>query len=326
MPTRLIAKLSLFLLILYLSALTLHKVVEEGIRKTDLCKEWEDIATSKINADTLIHGSSRAWVEFSPQIIDRSLKVNSYNLGIDGHQFLMQYYRFKMYLESNRKPKYIIQTLDIHTLSRRPDLYGITQFAPYLDHPPIRKAVSYYEGFEWQDYLFPLCKYMNSKNMIVKGLIGFFRPQTSCKYKGFQAQEKDWDDAFYKYKEANSKGTYQEVDNLTRQLFDEFLAYCAANDIYVILVYAPEYFEAQHLVTNRGVIMGLYKEYAKKYRIPFLDYSNHPVCFDTKYFYNSQHLNARGVAVFNEQLVSDIGSVLRDLPDRFTAPTAGKGI
>jgi len=310
----LVAKIAIFAVLLFSCAFLLDKAVERGVKKA-LCREWEDLVHSRINADLLIQGSSRAWVGVSPRILDEALRVDSYNIGIDGHEFLMQYYWFKMYLQYNRKPRYIVQVLDMHTLNRRKDLYGITQFAPYLDSPPVRTAVSYYQGFEWQDYYLPLCKYMNSRNDIVRGLMWCIASPPYHKYKGFQAQEREWDaPAFGAYRAANPDGSHQETNGVTTRLFDEFLAFCGQNGIQVILVYAPEYIAAQELMANREEIMGIYRSYARKYCIPLLDYSPNPVSYDTRYFYNSQHLNARGVAAFNRALAEDLARLMHRGP------------
>lgn len=297
--------------VLWACCCALEKVVESGVRKSPVCREWEDLFASRINCDLLIQGSSRAWVHVSPRAIDQALNVNSYNLGLDAYNFMMQYYRFKVYLEHNRKPRYIVQCLDDNALDRRANLVNIRQFGPYLKDPYIRKAVGFYEGFEWQDFVVPLAKYMNVRNGLLDGITDFVRPEKSNKYKGFEAQQKQWDDSFEIYRKANPNGVHQKTDAVTVGLFEDFLSYCVNNGIKVILVYTPQYIEGQRLIKNKEQIIGLYRGFAKKYDIPFLDYSDDPVCYDTKYFYNSEHLNAKGVAIFNEHLVRDLAPLER---------------
>ena len=47
-------------------------------------KAWGDIYNQQLSNDVVVNGSSRAWTQYNPQIIDSILKVDSYNLGIDG--------------------------------------------------------------------------------------------------------------------------------------------------------------------------------------------------------------------------------------------------
>lgn len=76
--------------------------------KSDERAVWNDIYESKIDVDIAIYGSSRAWVHVDPEIIDSVLNTSSYNLGMDGYPFHMQYYRHKEYFKYNQKPKTII--------------------------------------------------------------------------------------------------------------------------------------------------------------------------------------------------------------------------
>jgi hypothetical protein len=73
-------------------------VITAGLRKTRIenFSEWNDIFDSKINADLIVTGSSRAWSNVSPKIIDSTLNLNSYNLGLDGAHFDIQFSRTKL--------------------------------------------------------------------------------------------------------------------------------------------------------------------------------------------------------------------------------------
>ncbi len=112
-----------------------------------------------INADLLVAGSSKAWVQISPFILDTALKVNSYNLGLNGYGFNAQHMRFRYYEQFNRKPAYLIYAVDLFTLTKRPDLFMPEQFAPYLNDSIIAKGTRSYKGFAEIDYFNPFTKY-----------------------------------------------------------------------------------------------------------------------------------------------------------------------
>ena len=59
---------------------------------------WNAIIEGKVNSDILIYGSSRAWVHFNSTMMSNRLQIPTYNLGIDGHGFWLQYLRHKMLL------------------------------------------------------------------------------------------------------------------------------------------------------------------------------------------------------------------------------------
>ena len=73
---RFVLRLLLFCLLPLPLLYALGKVVDSGLKRSRslLFSEWNDIYDGKINADMLILGSSKAWVQFSPLILDTALK------------------------------------------------------------------------------------------------------------------------------------------------------------------------------------------------------------------------------------------------------------
>jgi len=110
----------------------------------------------EINADIIINGNSKAWHHISPKIIDSVIGLNSYNLGIDGYDFMMQKAKFDMYSKYNKTHKIVIQIVGNSTLDKRDDLYQNIQFKPYINDPIIREITKKYKGFSFLDYNLPL--------------------------------------------------------------------------------------------------------------------------------------------------------------------------
>ena len=52
--------------------------------------------------------------------------------------------------------------------------------------------------------------------------------------------------------------------------------------------------------------MALYKSIAKEHNILLIDYSQHSLTKDKKYFYNSQNLNKTGSEIFSRELAMDL--------------------
>lgn len=295
-------------------AFLLQKIADNGLKKSSFgpYKEWNDIIQGNINADVVIQGSSRAMVQISPEILDSALHLNSYNLGMNGWQFYMQYYRFMLYLRHNRKPKYIIQNIDHATLAKTPNFFDPEQFLPYLEIDIIEEAVAPFSSFDWKDFTIPMYKYRGKYQLYAQGFVNNFRrvPLDNERYKGFEAQNLPWDSSFRRYKKTVPNGLYVNLDKETQFLFEKFLEQCRVNKIKVIFVYAPTYIEAQNLFLNRDSITNIFKNYARKYDIPLFDYSNDSICLDTMNFYNSHHLNSTGVKKFNLKFVGDLNEAI----------------
>ena len=69
-----------------------------------------------------------------------------------------------------------------------------------------------------------------------------------------------------------------------------------------MLVYSPEYNEMQALTNNRIAIFETFRELANRNQVPLWDFSDWTHEGDRTYFYNSQHLNAKGAEAFSDDL------------------------
>lgn len=270
---------------------------------------WNDIYYGKINSDVVIYGSSRAMVHLDPKIIGDSLSASAYNLGINGHNFWLQYYRHKEFMEHNKKPGLIIHSVDIFTLAKRKDLFNMEQFLPYMLYDrDLQQWISTYTGFTWFDFNVPLIRYYGQFKVIgkvFKSTIAGEVMADSSRYMGFAAQNLYWNDDLEKAKR-KFPDYRASVDPKSVLLFDNYLKECIESDIPVVLVYSPEYKEGQDFVKNRDEIMNIFFYFSAKYNIPFIDYSNDSISYKKEYFYNASHLNAKGAELFTSKLVHDI--------------------
>ena len=304
-------RLVLFLLAPIPFLYLLNHIVDSGLRKSRYFyySEWNDLFDGKINADMLVMGSSRAWVQVSPKILDSTLHLNSYNLGLDASCFEMQYERLKLYLAHNKKPRYIIQEVGfITTMVRFPDLPGTQQFLPYLNDPAVWQMIkSHKTTLNFTDRYFPMYKYNNEYVVIAEGLKSYFgKGVKGEKYKGYQGSEKMWDSSFYTYKLANPHGVPSPLDSDAVAIFKDYLNFCRANDIKVIMVFPPVFYQALNYINNYRDFVALYDQLSASYHIPFYNYMNDSLCYTRDNFYNSQHMNRKAAELFTERLAERI--------------------
>ena len=268
---------------------------------------WNDIYNSNVNCDLAVYGSSRAWVHIDPKILSDSLELEVYNLGIDGHNFWLQYLRHLEFLNLNKKPKTIIFAVDVFSLSKRIDLYNPDQFLPYmLWNSNIQEYTSSYVGYNTFEYYLPLLRYSGKSNALKTIIKNFFiKSSKSYRNNGFLGMDREWNNDLDKAKE--NKDTYEiKLDSTSITLFEKFINECKINDIELIFVYTPEYIDGQNFVANRNDIIQIYRDMSTKYSIEFYDYSNDSLCFDKKNFYNASHLNNTGAEIFTKTLASDL--------------------
>jgi hypothetical protein len=275
-------------------------------------KVWKDIYSGNINSELLIYGSSRAWVHISPQIIEDSLHIRSYNLGIDGHNFGLQYLRHKELLKNNEKPKFILLSLDIFSLQKNTGLYNYTQFLPFLLwNRNIYQYTSSYDGFSIFDYNVPMIRYLYNTSALIAATKSFTNVRnTPLRNKGYMGMEYTWNLDFNNAKAQLNKYEVKFDPSLTK-LLEQFIQECSTDNIRLILLYTPEYIEGQKFVKNREEMISKYKYFAQKYRLEFLDYSEDELSMQTQFFYNAQHLNKNGSEIFTKKLVNDIKLMTR---------------
>lgn len=302
-----------FILPIIILAYPLDLLLSNNLKKSNTYAQeeytvWNDIYNGKADADIIIAGSSRAWVNFNSTMITDSLNIKTYNLGVDGHNFWLQNFRYETYLKYNRKPKLIIYSLDINTLDKREDLYNGDQFLPYmLWNTDIENAIKSYEGYYYFDNKIPLLRFVGNYSsvkeairMIVEG-----KDNHITRIKGYEGQNATWNSDFENAKKTKKK-LIAKFDNLTIKLFEKFIKECKINNIEIVFVYTPEYIEGQQFVENRTELFRHFSYFINKYHIPFYDFSNDSISYDKKYFYNVTHLNKNGAELFTEKLIDSL--------------------
>jgi hypothetical protein len=314
-------------IILFTIGILIQRRLDEKIKTSNISSEyveWNDIFNGSINADVLVQGSSRAWVQFDPRLIDSFYRVNSYNLGMAAYPFDAQYCRFKCYIENNVKPKVIIQCVDYNLFSKTRYYFHINQFIPYLSNNHIRDFINESGQLNFADFNLPLCKYRwieenNSSlfssfvNTIYFGIRTPVERIEGIKYKGFQAQDKHWGETKLELNKQEDKRPWKEkyFEEEPLKYFDDFVRYCQDRKIQLILVYPPEYYDIRRKVENYQSVKDKLSQIAKQYDLHYLDYGNIPMNFDTSFFYDYRHLNSKGVKVFNQLFVCDLASIIK---------------
>lgn len=309
MAKKFLIKIILFIIIIGLGSTLLSFAIDNGLRNSNYSyyAQWNDLFQSKINADLLIIGSSRARQHFSTGVFDSALGLNSYVFGIEAYRFRMYYDLFQIYLHHNIKPEYLVISLDIYTLHEDSNSYYYQQFLPYLDEPDILNAYkSYKHSFTIGDRFLPLYKYRGNRTQIAVGLLEYIglRHYPLLTRKGFSAFQKNWDQSFETFQKQNESSHHQKIDQPDIDLLQDLLIQCNRQGIKVILVFSPEFIGYQNIVTNRDEIIDLYHSISKKYSCYFFDFSRSSICKDTAFFYNSQHMNSKGSLIFSQDLAT----------------------
>lgn len=303
-----VLKLSLFFIPIIIFAFVTEVAVTSTLKtsRKNYHAVWNDLFDGKINSEIIIMGASRAKININPKIIEDSTGLSTYNLGINGYNFSMDYFRYRLLMKYNKHPKLIILSLGYITLDKRNNLFMIEQFLPFTFDKDLYNETKTYEGLNFYDYNFPFVRYIGKAKLMKHAANIIFNPSSNyeLRYKGYARQCVNWNNDLSKVL-GNNKNRIkpnQKVDSTTISLFDKFLKELKKENIDIVLVYSPEYIQGQEVYGNRSQIISLYQKFADKYNIPFWDYSKDEISYHKHYFYNANHLNCVGSDAFTKKL------------------------
>ena len=273
-------------------------------------QEWNQIKEGKTKAELAVFGSSRAFIQINPKILEEETKLNSYNFGLNGSKFKMQFYRFNIYLKHNPKPKVVVWNLDTFSFSHIDEVFQPNQYVPFmLWNRDLYKALDEYKSTNVWDFILPLYRYRDQvywKDQISRskkeklGKDGLFRKE------GFMSYDRKWDVNWAKMKKKNSDFDFHDY-----QLLEDLIKRCKKENIKLVFTIAPEFYKGQDYMLNRDEVINRYKTTLQKYNLPLLDYSEDTISYQQKYFYNTTHMNNKGADVFTKELSQDLQEYIK---------------
>lgn len=307
-------RIGLFFAIGTISAFALDFLIDRTLRKAESAEIgiWNQIVRGDINVPILISGSSRGLVHYNSLVIQDALHHGTFNISLNASRTDLQLARLRTYLNHNTKPKLLIQNLDTHSLALTRGVYDPGQFVPFLSEEPLYSALAALDPAVWKWKYIPLYGYAVEdfrhlwffSSLEVLG----FRPPAK-RLNGFEPRHLPWSGDFDSFREANPTGVTIDFEPEGIRILQELISLCKSQEIDVVLVYSPEYFEMIPLANNRQEIFDTFRRLAQESGVPFLDYSDSPLCKKRDNFYNSQHMNATSATAFS----LDLAARLQDL-------------
>jgi hypothetical protein len=270
---------------------------------------------TKVNADVIITGSSRARRNYDPVIIGDSLQLSCYNGGHDG-QSLFYDLALMRTLIGRYQPKLVVVDLLPEEIYYNPVHYDrLSVLLPYYqDFPEVRGIVK----LRGEDTSSLLCKFLHVNKEKIKLLSGIY-PYNSTLYDiiiGHAGKEDYALNGFYplpntltideekeiakQYNQLYSKPSSIIIDRNKVNCLKEIITICKQNNIKVVIVFSPIYEDI-----NRGTACDTLKAISTEYAVPLLDYTLDKEFHDLNYFADN-HMNYKGADFFSAQLGHDL--------------------
>ena len=304
----------IFLFTVFIVAVLLDIYYSNQLKKMALfsgeVQEWNQIKEGKTKADLAIFGSSRAFIQINPEILEKELNVNSYNFGLNGSKFKMQFYRFNLYLKHNPKPKFVVWNLDTFSFSHIDEVFQPNQYVPFmLWNCDLYTSLKEYKDTNSWDFILPLYRYRDQdywQDQIARAKKEEVHKDGLFRDEGFKSYDRKWNVNWSKLEKKKSN-----FDFNVYPLLEELIKRCEKENIKLVFTIAPEYIKGQDYMLNRKEVISRYQQTLDKYNLPLLDYSYDSISYQQKYFYNTTHMNFKGADAFTKQLSQDLKKYIK---------------
>lgn len=261
---------------------------------------WDSLSDQ--NADLVVLGSSRCWGHFNPAFFEKSYKVKTLNLGMNGHSELPAIrLRLENYLAKNSTPKFALLSFDPFVQPgdlknnnfTDKDKYARFAFFPSRENLPL---VDYFQFSDTEKYvpLYAVFKYRLLKDCLLLNKTNVFP-------KGYGENTDHWDTI--KHPPSDEVKKFFIKDNDYPKLKKELRAlneFCQLKNIKLLCIQTPICKTLSHHKKFKESVT-----LCQSLGIPIVDANYPEIAADFGFFYNSNHLNAKGVNQMNKLLYEE---------------------
>lgn len=310
---RFLVKLMLFFVLVFGLAWGVDYSISKGLLEMEDYRfmSWHDMLQGGIDADVVIMGNSRALSHFEPWTIDSICGTHSYNLGLGGYAISVEILKYHCYRLHNKKPRYIIQQVDYHTLRSdfAPHQHESEQFLPLIYDKGMHKELLRV-GYKPLDVFCPLYRYFGYQMVIKNGFLEFFGLKhyvNNPSRQGHHYEEGQWDGTEL----AKMESIVAKMDQEGKNHFEEYMKTCHNEGIKVVLVNSPTYIGATEKTVGLDVMDAYFDSIANRYGTVYLDYTkDYELCYDTLNFCVSVHLNPQATHRFSVDFALDLKRII----------------
>jgi hypothetical protein len=274
--------------------------------------------------DILFLGNSRVLNQIDPRITEEMTGLKAYNLGLEGGSTVYFNMVYQVYMQRHPKPKYLVINVDFRCFDTEQPVFNFPDYFPYLKDSLVYESLApYYSDYQSgiRQFYYKV-KRINTKsdpNKIsnIKGLISPKIPTELPlvdSLRGFHPFDMTWESQRHVIKQYDARYSQQGFEVLRDMILD-----ARAHDIKVILICAPFYKDYLLIVRNYKVVRDSISSIAKATHVPYWNYSDITMGDSSIYFYNVNHVNARGAAVYTRLMSEDLKRYIVDssyLPQR----------
>ena len=307
---------------LWMCGFAYQSIIDRGLQQNynDTYGDWIEVYNQRINHDIVILGSSRAWVQVNPKIIEKQTNKSCYNLGLDGARLQMQKTVWRSLLKQKNKPKLIIQVVDYFALNTRSNLYWKERFLPYLNYQEVYGPLSVIDSSLWIDRYLPPLRYHGYDDLNSIGWKTFFGIKLDSnekakytKYKGFKAVNKIMEEEPV-FLDSLQFETHVNAEQIAfgKNVLHEMIAAFKKENIPVILVYLPNHHRLRKSIKNRKLVVQMFQDVADSTGSYFWDMSKDSLSNCLDLYADPLHMNSAGADLITLKLCDRINNFVKN--------------
>ena len=268
-------------------------------------KRYPNIQEATFNSDLIFLGSSQTYSGFNPEIFDKNLKINSYNLGTPAEVSVVTYYRFKDAVEKS-SPKVAIVDIYPRTLRSEINSRYIRQWFDSLSYSnKIDLASELSLGDRVK--LFLNLSHMDEK--IIEVIMSFSQKRLEG-YKGFVSSKNRASLLELKADKKFQGYLFEMNDNVIKNMkyLDKIIDLAEEKNIKLIFVTTPLPSTSLQGIENYNEINLFISNHLKKRNVDYYDFNvlKKPVFIDEEDFEDSNHLNYFGAIKISDYISKNI--------------------
>ena|ERR1017187_317736 len=258
-------------------------------------------ALDSTKAEILIFGSSTANHHYRPVTFERRLNMSCYNTGRDGNTIFYNYAVLKSVLK-RYTPKMAILDFNDRDFMKDQDSYDrMASLLPYYDNnPELRSLIFLKSPFEKYKLISKIYPYNSLLFSISAGNSNFNKSrEVVIDEKGFVPLSKIWKRPLT----TTSDPVKYELDTIKINMFKSIIKDCINSKIKIYIFLSPKFIRFE----NRDQSIMIAQNIAKKYDIPFFNYSNDSLfLYGKDLFFNPGHLNVEGAKIYTDMVIDKI--------------------
>jgi hypothetical protein len=257
----------------------------------------------RVDPELAIFGSSNSLTAFDAPLIEQVTGMSTYNFSLYGAPFVQYQALLREYLANTKNGRHVVIAETFMTFRPLAALRGRDRYIAYRSSPNVHAMIDQIDpSLAWRLKYVPLYPLVAANSAfygsVARGYLTLFgRPPRDLQRQGFLPVDLKWDPSPFQDDHGHSERIVEQ--------FAEVITLLAGKGLRITIVITPLEAECQQMVPG-------FKAHRERLRQvlgdrgAFLDYSEHPLARQSRYFYNCGHLNVAGAEAFSKAFVDDL--------------------